>query len=61
MLIGDAYSDLLAGQAAGLRQTALVLTGRGAAQIRQRKPRRLKPFLTFDSLSQALATLIPSE
>ena len=61
MLIGDAYTDLLAGQAAGLRQTALVLTGRGAEQIRQRKPRRLKPFLTFDSLSQALATLIPSE
>jgi len=60
ILIGDAYSDLLAGQAAGLHQTALVLTGRGAAQIRQWKPRRLKPFLTFDSLSQALAALVPA-
>ena len=60
ILIGDAYSDLLAGQAAGINQTALVFTGRGATQIRQRKPRRLKPFLTFDSLSQALAVLVPS-
>ena len=59
ILIGDAYSDLLAGQAAGIHQTALVLTGRGAAQIRKWKPRRLKPFLTFDSLSQALAALVP--
>jgi D-glycero-D-manno-heptose 1,7-bisphosphate phosphatase len=57
-LIGDALSDLLSGQAAGLRQTILVRTGRGAAQEALPKPRELKPFLTFDTLSQALAALL---
>lgn len=57
-LIGDALSDLLSGQAAGLRQTILVRTGRGAAQEALPKPQELKPFLTFDTLSQALAALL---
>lgn len=57
-LIGDALSDLLAGQAAGLRQTILVRTGRGAEQECLARPKELKPFLTFDSLPDALAALI---
>ena len=58
ILVGDALSDLLAGHAAGVGQTALVLSGRGAAQSRQWKPKRLKPFLKFHMLDEALTTLI---
>jgi D-glycero-D-manno-heptose 1,7-bisphosphate phosphatase len=57
-LIGDAMSDLLAGQAAGLRQTVLVRTGRGGAQETLSKPKELKAFLTFENLSEALAALL---
>jgi D-glycero-D-manno-heptose 1,7-bisphosphate phosphatase len=57
-LIGDALSDVLAGQAAGLRQAALVRTGRGAEQENLARPEELKPFLTFDTLSEALSTLV---
>lgn len=32
VMIGDALSDIAAGRAAGVRQTILLLTGRGAAQ-----------------------------
>ena len=57
-LIGDALSDLLAGQAAGLRQAVLVRTGRGAEQEFLAKPKELEPFLTFETLSDALAALL---
>jgi D-glycero-D-manno-heptose 1,7-bisphosphate phosphatase len=57
-LIGDALSDLLAGQAAGLRKTILVRTGRGAEQESLARPAELKPFLTFDTLADALAALL---
>jgi D-glycero-D-manno-heptose 1,7-bisphosphate phosphatase len=56
-LIGDAFSDLLAGQAAGLHRTALVRTGRGDSQLRLPRPILLEPFLTFDSLADALKEL----
>ena len=56
--IGDALSDLLAGQAAGVKQTILVLTGRGKAQSLLPKPVHLKPYFTYNSLSDALSDLI---
>ncbi len=65
IIIGDAYSDLLSGQRAGLAHTALLRTGRGEDQLRQPAPADLKPFLTFDSLRQAVdhyaRFLLPSE
>ena len=60
-LIGDALSDLLAGQAAGLRRAVLVRTGRGAEQENLPKPEELKTFLTFETLSEALAALIQND
>jgi D-glycero-D-manno-heptose 1,7-bisphosphate phosphatase len=57
-LIGDALSDVLAGQAAGLAQVVMVRTGRGADQENLSRPAELKPFLTFDTLSEALAALL---
>ena len=57
-LIGDALSDWLAGQAAGVKGTILVLTGRGRSQVLLSKPDNLKPYLTYDSLRDALSALI---
>src|SRR5919109_46297 len=37
-MVGDAWSDIQAGQAAGLRQMILVKTGRGAEQLLQPRP-----------------------
>jgi D-glycero-D-manno-heptose 1,7-bisphosphate phosphatase len=54
ILIGDAMSDLLAGQNAGLAENVLVLTGRGRDQLHQPRSPNLKPFLFFSSLSSAL-------
>lgn len=53
-MIGDAWSDLLAGQGANLRGVMLVKTGRGADQLQQPKPENLRNYLVFDELSDAL-------
>ncbi len=59
ILIGDALSDIEAGQAAGLQKTILLRTGRGAEQARLASISLLKPFSIYDSLTNALADLIP--
>ncbi|GAP13440.1 D-alpha,beta-D-heptose 1,7-bisphosphate phosphatase [Longilinea arvoryzae] len=53
-MIGDALSDLQAGRAAGVRETILVRTGRGARQACLPEAALLRPFPTFDSLAEAL-------
>lgn len=58
MLIGDALSDLLAGQAAGLPNTILVRTGRGVSQDKLPKPDNLKPYLLYETLTDALNDII---
>jgi len=60
ILIGDALSDILAGQAAGVQRNVLVRTGRGASQERLPKPDKLKPFVTYNTLAEALAGLLQS-
>lgn len=52
-MIGDAWSDLLAGQTAGVRGSVLVRTGRGSAQLLQTQPEGLKSFLISDDLFDA--------
>jgi D-glycero-D-manno-heptose 1,7-bisphosphate phosphatase len=59
ILIGDAISDIVAGQSAGVEKNVLVKTGRGAAQIELPLARKVSPFLIFDSLAEALSDLIP--
>jgi len=54
IMIGDALSDLLAGQAAGVGQMALVRSGRGIEQDRLPRPDDLQPFQTYDTLAHAL-------
>jgi D-glycero-D-manno-heptose 1,7-bisphosphate phosphatase len=54
ILIGDALSDLLAGQAAGIPKTILLRTGRGTEQENLHYPAALKPFLVYNDLAEAL-------
>jgi D-glycero-D-manno-heptose 1,7-bisphosphate phosphatase len=53
IMIGDALSDLQAGQLAEVDQTILVLTGRGTEQVNLCKYANLKPFQISDTLSDA--------
>ena len=56
-MVGDAWSDLLAGQAAGLRGVIMVKTGRGAEQLLQPQPEILRDYHVYDDLSEALAAI----
>ncbi len=56
-LIGDALSDLEAGERAGVGWTALVRTGRGAAEER----RAARPVRVFDTLSAAVEALLTAD
>lgn len=60
ILIGDALSDILAGQTAGVGQNVLVRTGRGSAQTALPQVSQLSPFLIYDDLAEALEDLIPT-
>lgn len=60
IMIGDAVSDVLAGQAAGVQTAVLVRTGRGTYQETAAAQENLKPFLIFDTLGDALSNLIGS-
>jgi len=57
VMIGDAFSDLLAGQAAGVPRLALVRTGRGAEQAKTKIPANLRPFQIYETLASALEDL----
>ena len=59
ILIGDAISDIIAGQTAGVGKNVLVKTGLGAAQIELPLASQVPPFLIYDSLAEALLDLIP--
>lgn len=58
ILIGDALSDIEAGQAAGVGQVALVRTGLGSEQEKLARAAALANFRVFDTLDQALAELV---
>jgi D-glycero-D-manno-heptose 1,7-bisphosphate phosphatase len=58
MMIGDAFTDLQAGAAAGIPKLALVRTGRGAAQAKVLQKSQLVHYTIFDTLSDALKALV---
>jgi len=58
ILIGDAISDIIAGQSAGVGVNVLVKTGRGATQIELPMAKRIPAFEVYDSLAEALSDLI---
>lgn len=55
ILIGDALSDIAAGQAACIPQTVLVRTGLGKRQDLKTKDAHLQQFLIYENLAEALA------
>lgn len=57
-LIGDAWSDLLAGRAANVRRTILVKTGRGNSELLQAKPGEIETYLVSDTISAAAEIVI---
>ena len=56
-MIGDAWSDVQAGQRAGIRHTILLKTGRGTEQLLQPCPEELTDHLIFDNLPMAFDTI----
>jgi D-glycero-D-manno-heptose 1,7-bisphosphate phosphatase len=58
IMIGDALSDLQAGQAAGLRRLILVRSGRGRDQELLPQPDGLMPYQVFADLAGALQSII---
>lgn len=60
-MIGDAWTDLQAGQAAGLRNVILVKTGRGAEQLLQPRPKILVNHFICENLADAIDTLLAKD
>jgi D-glycero-D-manno-heptose 1,7-bisphosphate phosphatase len=59
-MVGDSLADLLAGRAAGVRESIIVRTGRGSVQTALPEALLLQPFPLFDSLYEALESILPS-
>jgi D-glycero-D-manno-heptose 1,7-bisphosphate phosphatase len=57
-MIGDAWSDVLAGQSAGVKLAILLKTGRGRDQLLQARPDNITKHLVFDNLAFALDTIL---
>ena len=60
-MIGDAWSDVLAGQSAGVRLAILLKTGRGRDQLLQARPENVTEHLIFDNLALALDAIINAD
>lgn len=60
-MIGDAWSDVQAGQAAGVRGTIILKTGRGAEQLSQSRPADLAEFLVCEDLPHALEVILAGD
>ena len=60
VMIGDALSDILAGQAAGVKENILLLTGRGEDQAKHPNATSIKPYSIYKDLQTAVQHLIES-
>ena len=60
-MIGDAWSDIQAGQAAGLQGTIIVKTGRGSDQLSMSLPNIIGNYLVCVDLPQALTTILAQD
>ena len=57
-MIGDAWSDVQAGQSAGVHGTIIVKTGRGADQLLLPRPNGINNPLVRDNLAQAFEAIL---
>lgn len=60
-MIGDAWSDVQAGQAAGVQQCIMLKTGRGTEQLLQPRPANITKYLVFDDLNKAVDAILESD
>jgi D-glycero-D-manno-heptose 1,7-bisphosphate phosphatase len=60
-MIGDALTDLLAGQTAGIPHLILLKTGRGQEQLHKPERKKLRQFTIFPTLLQALSKISPTK
>jgi len=60
-IIGDAWTDVQAGQAAGVQGMIIVRTGRGFDQLSKPRPDGLGDYLICDDLPQALSTILTKD
>ncbi len=58
IMVGDALTDVQAGQAAGIGISVLVCTGRGTSQISLPQAGQLQPFFTFENVLEAIRQLV---
>ncbi|MEJ2748805.1 MAG: HAD family hydrolase [Anaerolineae bacterium] len=58
IMIGDALTDLAAGQAAHVAQTILLRTGRGSVQSQLPQATQFAPLCLYDTLADALSNVI---
>lgn len=58
IMVGDALTDLVAAQNAGIKQRVLVRTGRGDWQSQLAEAQSIAPFSIYDSLLDALTHLL---
>lgn len=58
VMVGDALTDLMAAEAAGIQQRILVLTGRGEQQLQLNEALSLSPYLICDTLLEAFKHLL---
>jgi D-glycero-D-manno-heptose 1,7-bisphosphate phosphatase len=56
-MIGDAWSDVQAGQNAGVRQLVLLKTGRGSEQLLMPRPENIADHLIFENLFEAISAI----
>jgi D-glycero-D-manno-heptose 1,7-bisphosphate phosphatase len=57
-IVGDAWSDVQAGQAAGVQRSILLRTGRGNEQLLKPRPVNITNPLIFDNLTQAIEAIL---
>lgn len=57
-MVGDAWSDLQAGQLAGVRRSILLKTGRGREQLRLPRPKNIQSHLIFENLPLAFEAIL---
>jgi histidinol-phosphate phosphatase family protein len=60
-MVGDAWSDVQAGQAAGVRGAIMVKTGRGAKQLLLNRPKVIDGFLVCNDLPQAIELILAQD
>lgn len=60
-MIGDAWSDVQAGQAAEVRNVILVKTGRGTEQLLHPRPDYVANYFVCEDLSDAINTIVTKD